>query len=47
LIFHQRPSKLYNNFNSSNLMDFDGISNDTQIAPKLKHNQSLSVRICL
>jgi hypothetical protein len=30
-IFHQTSSKLYANFNSLNLMIFDGISNDIQI----------------
>jgi hypothetical protein len=42
LIFHQRPSKLYDNFNGLNVMVFDEISNDTQIAPKFKHNPSIS-----
>jgi hypothetical protein len=29
------------------LMVFDGISNDTQIAPNLKHNQFIIANICL
>jgi hypothetical protein len=34
-----------NNNNNNNF--FDGISNDTQIAPNFKHNQSIGLRICL
>jgi hypothetical protein len=47
LIFHQISLKLYDNFNGLNLIVFDEISNDTQIASKLKHNQSINLRICL
>jgi hypothetical protein len=46
LIFHQRPSKLYDNHDGLNLVAFDGISNDTQIAWNLNYDWSISSRIC-
>jgi hypothetical protein len=40
-------SKLHDNFNGLNLMVHDRISNDIQIALNLKHNKSISLKICL
>jgi ABC-type phosphate transport system permease subunit len=40
-------SELYDDFNDLNLTDFDKISNDTQIASKLNHNQSINLKIYL
>jgi hypothetical protein len=45
LIFHQSSSKLCDNFNGLNSMVSVGISNNTQIASNLKHNQSHKFKI--
>jgi hypothetical protein len=45
LIFHQRPSNLYDNFDGFKLMIFDGIAHDAQIASSLKFNKFINLKI--
>jgi hypothetical protein len=45
LIFHQTPLNLNHYNHHIILMAFDGISNNTQIVPILKHTRSISLRM--
>jgi hypothetical protein len=45
LILHQGPSKFYLIYNDYNLIVFDGLLNNNEIALNLNYHQSISGRI--